>query len=100
MTYKLFYPAVLAASLAASALAASTGALAQGVAGNPGVSPATPPMLIAPMPTGNNTSGINQPGVPNTSTAGLIGTGASPSGLPGDSTRHPGFPGRVGTKTR
>ncbi len=91
MRYKILCSAVFAASLAAS-----TGALAQfqGASGNPDISPATPPTLIAPMPMGNNTSGVNQPGVPNTSTAGLIGTGASPSGLPGDSVRHPGFPGR------
>jgi hypothetical protein len=36
----------------------------------------------------------NQPGVPNTSTPGSIGTGASPSGLPGDSPTSPGFPQR------
>lgn len=91
-----FLSAVFAASLAASTLAAASGALAQsaGTPGNPGVSPATPPPLLAPLPTGNNTSGLNQPGVPNTSTPGMIGTGATPSGLPGDSTKHPGFPGR------
>jgi hypothetical protein len=43
-----------------------------------------------------NTSGVNQPGVPNTSTPGSIGTGASPSGLPGDNPNAPGYPGRVG----
>jgi hypothetical protein len=43
-----------------------------------------------------NTSGINQPGVPNTSTPGSIGTGASPSGLPGDDPSAPGYPGKVG----
>jgi hypothetical protein len=31
-------------------------------------------------------------GAPNTSTPGIIGIGASPSGLPGDSRAHPGFP--------
>jgi hypothetical protein len=49
--------------------------------------------------TGTSTSlntGINQPGVPNTSTPGMIGTGAAPSGLPGDDPAHPGFPGKVG----
>lgn len=94
MRHKLLYSAVLAASLAAAAT--STGALAQsqGIVGNPGVSPATPPTLIAPLPMGNNTSGINQPGAPNTSTPGIIGTGATASGLPGESSRHPGFPGR------
>jgi hypothetical protein len=43
-----------------------------------------------------NTSGLNQPGVPNTSTPGSIGTDASPSGLPGDSTSAPGYPAKVG----
>lgn len=31
-------------------------------------------------------------GVPNTSTPGIIGTDAAPSGLPGDDPQHPGFP--------
>lgn len=89
MRYKLL--GVFAASLAAS-----TGTLAQSpaISGGTGVSPAGPPALLAPMPTGNNTSGVNQPGVPNTSTAGLIGTNTTPSGLAGKSTHHPGFPGR------
>ena len=43
-----------------------------------------------------NNPGISQPGVPNTATPGMFGTGASPSGLPGDDPNHPGFPGRVG----
>jgi hypothetical protein len=43
-----------------------------------------------------NNPGISQPGVPNTTTPGMFGTGASPSGLPGDDPNHPGFPGRVG----
>jgi hypothetical protein len=38
----------------------------------------------------------NQPGVPDTSTPGRFGTGASPSGLPGDDPAQPGFPGKVG----
>ena len=37
-------------------------------------------------------------GVPNTSTPGTIGTGASPSGLPGDDPARPGFP--AGTQRR
>jgi hypothetical protein len=62
--------------------------------------------IVAPMPTapvvtpapspGLNTSVTNQPGVPNTSRPGTIGTGASPSGLSGDSPIAPGFPGKVG----
>lgn len=43
-----------------------------------------------------NSPGINQPGVPNTSSPGTIGTGASPSGLPGEDPTSPGFPGRAG----
>jgi len=59
------------------------------------------PMPSAPVVTpstspGLNTSGVNQPGVPNTSRPGTIGTGASPSGLNGDSPTAPGFPGKVG----
>jgi hypothetical protein len=44
----------------------------------------------------NLNGGISQPGAPNTSVPGSIGTGASPSGLPGDDPAHPGFPGRTG----
>lgn len=43
-----------------------------------------------------NSPGINQPGVPNTTSPGSIGTGASQSGLPGDNPASPGFPGPVG----
>ena len=35
-------------------------------------------------------------GVPNTSTPGTIGTGASPSGLPGDDPANPGYPRPLG----
>jgi hypothetical protein len=52
------------------------------------VAPARSPRL--------NTSVVNQPGVPNTSRPGTIGTGAVPSGLSGDNPIAPGFPGRVG----
>jgi hypothetical protein len=56
------------------------------------------------MPGGSSTTttgmgtgpGISQPGAPTVSTPGTIGTGVSPSGLPGDDPEHPGFPGRVG----
>jgi hypothetical protein len=66
---------------------------------------------IQSAPGGSSTTGIgssgstgmttgtgpgNQSGVPNTSTPGHIGTGASPSGLPGDDPNAPGYPGRVG----
>jgi hypothetical protein len=33
--------------------------------------------------------GSSQPDAPNTNTPGIIGTGASPSGLPGDDPSHP-----------
>jgi hypothetical protein len=36
-------------------------------------------------------------GVPNTSTPGIIGTDATPSGLPGDDPEHPGFPAPLNT---
>ena len=36
-------------------------------------------------------------GVPNTSTPGIIGTDATPSGLPGDDPQHPGFPAPLNT---
>jgi hypothetical protein len=45
--------------------------------------------------TGLNTGNVNQSGVPNTSAPGHIGSGASPSGLPGDNPVAPGYPGRV-----
>jgi hypothetical protein len=51
------------------------------------------------MGTGTNSrtnTGINEPGAPNMSTPGIMGTGATPSGLPGDDPAHPGFPARVG----
>jgi hypothetical protein len=47
---------------------------------------------------GLNTSVGNQPGVPNTSTPGTIGTGAAPSGLTGDSTTNPGYPAGTGSR--
>ena len=87
----------LIAALALAALAGSSLAAAAQIAG-PTVSPATPPFSPS-ISTGINTSGVNQPGVPNTSTPGLIGTDAAPSGLPGDSRSHPGFPGHVGARS-
>jgi hypothetical protein len=79
MRRKLLLTTLVATALAGSTLAAT----AQGAAppsspggtaaGSPGVSPATPPTMT-PAPgatTGSNTSGVNQPGVPNTSTPRL-----------------------------
>ena len=60
-----------------------------------GQMPSAPVVMPAPSP-GLNTSVVNQPGVPNTSRPGTIGTGAVPSGLSGDSPTSPGFPGKVG----
>jgi hypothetical protein len=57
--------------------------------------PMTPALTPAPSPR-INTRGVNQPGVPNTTRPGTIGTGAVPSGLNGDSPIAPGFPGKVG----
>jgi hypothetical protein len=43
-----------------------------------------------------DTGGMIQPGAPNnTLVPGSIGTGASPSGLPGDDPGYPGLPARV-----
>lgn len=55
--------------------------------------------VVTPMPPRLpllDTGVVNQPGVPNTSRPGTIGTGALPSGLIGDSPIAPGFPDRVG----
>ena len=106
-----------------SAIAASCPAFAQtagapppggpvppGMGGVPPVGTTNPGTAgIAPAPGGSSTTGtgtgstlgvnpggVNQPGVPNTSTPGMIGTGASPSGLPGDDPAQPGFPAKVG----
>lgn len=58
--------------------------------------PITPPIVTQRTNPGVNTRGTNMPGTPNTSRPGTIGTGASPSGLPGDSPTSPGFPNAVG----
>jgi hypothetical protein len=105
----------LSATLAMSLIGATTTAFAQsagagaamgnapGVGTNPPVGAPNPGSAgITSAPGGSSTTttgmggGINQPGVPNTSTPGTFGTGAAPSGLPGDDPAHPGFPGKVG----
>jgi hypothetical protein len=112
MRHKLHLSALIAIAMigaSAPALAQGAGAAAQtgstpGVGTNPPVgAPANPAAAgISSAPGGASTTttgmgaGINQPGVPNTSTPGIIGTGAAPSGLPGDDPAHPGFPGKVG----
>ena len=65
--------------------------------GSGGVSSAPGAATVSP---GFGTTGMgggrSQPGAPNTTVPGTIGTGASPSGLPGDNPSAPGFPGKVG----
>jgi hypothetical protein len=65
--------------------------------GNPTGAPAPGAMTGTGTTTGSSVTspGTTAPpvaGVPNTSTPGMIGTGASPSGLPGDDPAKPGFP--------
>jgi hypothetical protein len=121
MRHRLPVSALIALSLigaaTAPASAQNTGAgaaigNAPGVGTNPPVgAPQNPAAAgISPAPGGSSTTttgmgtgstfrpnpSLNQPGVPNTSTPGQFGTGASPSGLPGDDPAHPGFPARVG----
>jgi hypothetical protein len=115
----------LSTLIAISLIGATTSAFAQGAGAAIGVAPGTGSVPPAAAPntgsagitsapggpsttttgmgigTGPGTStnlntGVNQPGVPNTSTRDITGTGASPSGLPGDDPAHPDFPGKVG----
>jgi hypothetical protein len=104
MRHSLHLSALIAVSLiglAAPASAQGPGPGAQiGTAPGTGAvppvgSPNTAPSTTTGMGAGSNTH-IDQPGVPTTSTLGKIGTGTSPSGLPGDDPAHPGFPARVG----
>ena len=94
----------LSALIAVALIGATASALAQGAGAQIGVAPGTgtvPPVGTPPSPAVTSTtttgmgSGANQPGVPNTSTPGIFGTGARPSGLPGDDPDHPGFPARI-----
>jgi hypothetical protein len=80
---------------ATSAGFAQNAGIAPGMGGVPPIGAPANPATAGTSTTGTNT-GISQPGAPNTSTPGIIGTGASPSGLPGDDPQHPGFPARVG----
>lgn len=116
MRHRLHLSALIAVSLigtTASAFAQSPGAgaamgTAPGVGTNPPVgapNPGSAGITSAPggasTTTGTGTGFVvnpthNQPGVPDTSTPGRFGTGASPSGLPGDDPNHPGFPAKVG----
>jgi hypothetical protein len=122
MRHKLHLSALVAISL----IGATTSVFAQGTTGAPvGTVPGTggrPPVGATPtnpgsagissapggssttttgMGTGTGTStnlntGVNQPGIPNTSAPDKTGTGAFPGGLPGDDLAHPDFPGKVG----
>jgi hypothetical protein len=105
MRHKLHFLAIVLCTMGASApaFAQSPGAGAQiGVAPGTGNVPpvGTPNTGSAGITTGTGSASVNpthnQPGVPDTSTPGRFGTGASPSGLPGDDPAHPGFPARVG----
>ncbi len=84
------------ATVAMILFAASQPAAAQSI---PGITSSTGTVTVAPVPLPPppvaSANLINEQGVPNTTTPGLIGTEAEPSGLPGDSTRVPGFPGRI-----
>jgi hypothetical protein len=128
MRYRLHLPAVLGLSLITSdALAQLTGAGAGAGGGAaaqaPGAittNPGSAGISSAPGGPSTSTTGIgsgattgmgspgavgsnqlhNQRGVPNTSTPGSIGTGASSSGLPGDDPAHPGFPDASGSNRR
>jgi hypothetical protein len=101
---------LIGATASAFAQGAGAGAsmgTAPGVGTNPPVgapNPGSAGITSAPGGSSTTTTGMgttvnpthNQPGVPDTSTPGRFGTGASPSGLPGDDPAHPGFPGKVG----
>ena len=89
---------LVAAALAGSIASASAAGHAGAVHGRDLLLAAPPPLppIAGTMPTGINTCCHNEAGVPDTSTPGLIGTGALPSGLRGDSTSAPGFPAVVG----
>ena len=109
----------LSALIAITLIGTPAVALAQGAGMGIGTAPGTgtvPPVGtpntgsagITSAPGGSSTTGmgtgapartnigINEPGAPNMSKPGTMGTGATPSGLPGDDPAHPGFPARVG----
>jgi hypothetical protein len=91
MRRKMYLSALVAIGLIAAASPGFAQQVTPGMGGVPPVGAPPNPATAAPSTTGTNT-GISQPGAPNTSTPGTIGTGAQPSGLPGDSAAHPGFP--------
>jgi hypothetical protein len=103
MRHQLHFLAIVLSIMGASASAPT---FAQGPGAQIGSTPGTgnvPPVGAPSTPTTGTGTGStsvnpthNQPGVPDTSTPGKFGTGASPSGLPGDDPAHPGFPARVG----
>ncbi len=90
MTKRLLFLILIAFTVNAAPVAAQA---------QPPVPPPSPPPVAAappPPPQQMNPGGASQPGAPSISTPGTIGTGAKPSGLPGDSTSAPGFPAPVG----
>jgi hypothetical protein len=100
MQSRFGFSAIIAASLllAPTTFASAQGAGTDGVTGAP-VTQMPSPSASSPPSTHSTTGmggGTSQPGAPNTTTPGRIGTGASPSGLPGDNPNAPGFPGKVG----
>jgi hypothetical protein len=113
MRHKLHFMAIVLSMIGASApaLAQGPGAGAQ-IGTTPGTGNVPPvgtpntgsPGITTAPGASSTTTGTgtavnpthNQPGVPDTSTPGKFGTGASPSGLPGDDPAHPGFPAKVG----
>jgi hypothetical protein len=89
---------IVAPSLAFARTAGAGGARARAGVGAAIMAPSTLPSAG----TSTTTTGMSaptlrsQPGAPNTTTPGMIGTQGSPSGLPGIDAQHPGFPARVG----
>lgn len=97
----------LAGHASAQTAGGTSGPAGSGIGATPGPQSVFPPLARGNItaPTSSFTTGtsvivpsISVPnipqvnGVPNTSTPGLIGTGALPSGLPGDDPANPGFP--------
>jgi len=79
--------------------AAQTAGGTSGPAGSSlGAIPGQNSLFSSSFSSGSFTSGSSSvAGVPNTSTPGIIGTDATPSGLPGDDPEHPGFPAPLNT---
>lgn len=61
------------------------------------INPATGQTSPGTSINGMGTTGIDEPGAPNISIPGAIGTNALPSGLANENPNAPGFPGSLGT---